>query len=120
MHRSRRCQFTLVWSLWLACLAIVTAPMCLAHPLAHDHDEAHPSLCIDTSSPLAQRGDKPTLLTDGRSFPRSSKSLLSGVFCVTTRADMPLGYSLSAQSLSQIHDHTLIKPAHMFPMVLRL
>jgi hypothetical protein len=120
MRRSRRWKFTLVWSLWLACLAIATEPACLAHPMAHDHDEAHASLCIDTSSPMAQRGDKPTLLTDGRSFPCSSKSLPPGVSYAAIRVHLPLGLSLSAQSLSQIYEHTLISPARVFPVVLRL
>jgi|SRR5919108_5377559 hypothetical protein len=120
MRRSRRWKFTFVWSFWLACLAIATAPVCLAHPMAHDHDEAHPSLCIDTNSPLAQRGDKPTLLTDGKSFPRPSKSLPPGVSFAATRVHLPLGFSLSAQSLCQIYEQTLISPARIFPMVLRL
>jgi hypothetical protein len=46
MRRSRRCEFTFVWSLWLICLVIVTAPACLTHPAAHDHDVTHPPCAL--------------------------------------------------------------------------
>src|ERR671925_1151640 len=102
MRRARRYQFTLVWSLWIACLAIATAPACLTHPAAHDHDSAHPSLCIDTSSPMAQRADRPILFADRGVFPRPSKSLPRGVFDTALGLHLASSLSLLAQPLGPI------------------
>ena len=120
MHRFQRDKLTLVWSLWIACLAIATAPACLTHPAAHDHDSAHPSLCIDASSPMAQRADRPTLFADRGAFPRPSKSLPRGVFDTAIGLHLASGLSLLAQPLSPIPEPIVVNPSRLFPVVLRL
>ena len=120
MRGSRRCEFTFVWSLWLICLVIVTAPACLTHPTAHDHDVTHPPLCIDTSRPIAQRDDKPILFPDGGSFLLPFKSLPPGFSAAAISTDLPSGLGLIARSLFPIHAHTLISPPRISPVVLRL
>jgi hypothetical protein len=120
MHRFRRDKLTLVWSLWIACLAIATAPACLAHPAAHDHDSAHPSLCIDTSSPMAQRADRPTLFADPGAFPPPSKSLPRGVFDTAIHVHLASGLNLLVQPFSPIPEPIVVSPSRLFPVVLRL
>jgi hypothetical protein len=120
MRRSRRREFTFVWSLWLICLVIATAPACLTHPAAHNHDVTHPPLCIDTSSPIAQRDGKPILFPDGGSFPLPSKSLPPGFSSAAISMHLPWGLGLAARSPFPTHAHTLLSPPRISPVVLRL
>jgi hypothetical protein len=120
MCRFRWYKFSLVWSLWLACLALATAPVCLAHAAAQEHDGTHPPLCIDTSSPIAQSDGRPILLTQGGTFPFHSKSLSPGVSSAAISVQLPFGLSLSARLLFHIYEHRLDNPSRMFPVVLRL
>lgn len=118
MRSHSRYWSSLIWSFWIVLLTVVTATACVGHPDAHH--AAHPPLCIDSSSPVAQRNDRLILFTDDETFPLPRISLVPVASPASMRAGLLLGLPLSPDRLSGMDDRISVRTPCAFLPVLRL
>lgn len=71
--RNFRCNWpTFRVSLWVVCLAVITATVCVGYPPLEE--VTHPQLCIESSNPVVQRAASSSFCAEGGAFPLSRKS----------------------------------------------
>ena len=118
MHRFRRSPYSLSWCFVLVFLAVVEARVCAGHPAAHAVE--HPLLCLDSSSPVAQKQDKPVLFTDAGSFPLPVDAHTAMGFLAATSTSLPLGLDLAAYPRCRLEQNPSLSLPHDFLPILRL
>jgi hypothetical protein len=100
-------------------LGLVAAVVCAAHPPSHDHDVAHPPLCMDTSSSTALAPQKRMIFPDGGTFPLSPKFLFP-LGSLAAFSSQPLQSLLELLGpLSQSDAHTSVSPPTLLVVLRR-
>ena len=120
MRRFRRHWLCFHWSVWVIILGISAAVVCGSHPPMHDHDAAHPPLCIDASSAIVPGAQSVVLFADRGTYPLSSKFLAPLTPDATLGSFLLLGFGLLAPPLCSPHERKTLTLYPHSPAVLRL
>jgi hypothetical protein len=120
VRRFRRYWLCFHWSLWVIILGISAAALCGSHPPTHDHDAAHPPLCIDAGSAVVPGTHPVVLFADRGTYPLPSKSLAPLTPDATLGSSLLLGFGLLAPPLSSLRGRKPLTPYRLSRAVLRL
>lgn len=120
MRSFRRYWLRLHWSLCIIFLGVAAVALCGSHPPLHDHDVAHPPLCINASSAVAQKPHTSVLFADGGTFPFPPKVLTPVVANATLGSFLLLGFGLLAHPFSPPYERSFLKMPLLSLVVLRL
>ena len=118
MWKSRRYWSNLAWSLWIVVFGSSVAMACVGHPVVHD--TGHPPVCIDSSSPAAQRDHKPVLFADGNAYPLSRVFIAPAVPPMSVSVRLPLPPAFWPDQLFGAFERVPLSIPHTFLAVLRL
>jgi hypothetical protein len=118
MRRPHQYWSSLAWSLWIVVFGVSAAIACVDHPAAPD--ETHPLLCIDSSSPVAQRDDKPIFFADAGVFPLPPKFSNRLVPLSVMGIYLPLALGLLTQECFQTQERISSPVPRSFLPVFRL
>jgi len=106
------------WALWSMLLSVATATACATH--LDVHQETHSPLCLHSSSPAAQRHDKPILFGEEMTFPRPRPALAPVVSPASLSSGLLLTHAVLPHQPVALSEHLFMStPRPLLPVLRR-